>query len=298
MNRFGDGTRVVGVHVQAQRPVEQPAHALVPHVRHRATGRRGVGLGLAEEPLDLMLLLVVRLPALDVHLAVAAVAVVGGRPVQVNPIHHHHGGVFPVPPVEMDDPTGARDHPAAGRDLAHQHPVGAHRGRNFTVCVECDHRPNVRAERAHLVLVLGGPHRANLLKAQGGVGHDEAGVQVLSGGVHDVVVLLAVHLEAAADVIDFAVAKAHRAILQHVARAQVGRGAQNQHGTALFCPRGGLGPRRTGAQRQGQHGPKQGGQINGFHRSGCRSGNEIGCARWGAFGRRRLKLGRRRTSWR
>ena len=197
----------------------------------------------------------------------------------------------------MDDPAGPGNHPSAGGDLAHQHPVGAHGGGDFTVRVERNHRTNVRAERADLVLILGGPHRANFLEPQGGVGHNEPRVQMLSGGVHDVVVLLAVHLKAAADVIDFAVPEPHCAIFQDVARSQVGGGAQNQHGTALFCPGGGLSPRRRGAQHQGQRGPKQGGQINGFHRSGCRSGNEIECARWDAFGRRCPKLGRRRTSW-
>ena len=66
-------------------------------------------------------------------------------------------------------------------------------------------------------------------KAQGGVGHDEARVQVLAGGVDDVVVLLAVDLKAAADVVDFAVAEAHGTVFEDVACAEMGRGPQNEY---------------------------------------------------------------------
>ena len=34
VHRLGDGTGVVGVNVQAKRPVKQPAHAFVAHVGH------------------------------------------------------------------------------------------------------------------------------------------------------------------------------------------------------------------------------------------------------------------------
>ena len=173
-----------------------------------------------------MLLLVVGLATLQVHLAVFVVTVVGRRPIEVNAIHHDHGRVFPVPPIEMHDAARAGDHAAAGRDLAHQDAIRAHRGRDFTVCVEGNHRPNVGTEGAHLVLVLRRPNRADFLQPQGGVGHDEARVQVLACGVDDVVVLLTVDLETAADVIDFAVSKAHGTIFQNVACAQMGRGPQ------------------------------------------------------------------------
>ena len=34
-----------------------------------------------------------------------AVAVVGRRPIEVNAIHHDHGRVFPIPPIEMHNAT-------------------------------------------------------------------------------------------------------------------------------------------------------------------------------------------------
>ena len=267
VHRLGDGAGVVGVNVQAERPVKQPAHAFMTHVGHGAARCGGVSLGLAKETIDLVLLLVVRLATLDVDFAIAAVPMVGRGPVQVDAVDQGNGRVFPVPPVKVHHATRARDDASTGCDLAHQHAVGANRRWNFAVGVEGDDRTYIGAEGAHFVLILRRPDSSDFLKAQGGVGHDEAGVEVMARGVEDVVVLLAVDLKAPAHVVDFAVAEAHRAVLEDVACAEVGRGSKDEDGARLVRAGRGLGPRGQGhsAEQRSRAGREEE-VLSGFHR--------------------------------
>ena len=224
------------MHIQAQRAVEKTAHRLLSEVAHCGAGpltRFGVRLGFREEALDFVALLVVGLPLADVDFAVLPVAVMGHRPIQVDAIHGLQRGVLPVPSVEMHKGTRAADDASTWGDLPHQHAVGPHGRCDLAVRIEGDDGTHVRFERAHLCVIPGGSHRTDFLQTEGGVGGNEAGVNVPAVGLDDAVVSRTVHRAGEAHVVDFSIAKTDGCVFQGVSSAQVRRSAQNQNAFLL-----------------------------------------------------------------
>ena len=105
VDRLCDGTGIVGVHVETKRAVKKATHAFVPDIGQGTASCRCIGLCFSKKALNFMPLLVVGLSALDVHLAILSVTVVRGRPIEMDAIHHHHGGIFPIPAIKMNHST-------------------------------------------------------------------------------------------------------------------------------------------------------------------------------------------------
>ena len=134
----------------------------------------------------------------------------------------------------MHKGTRAANDAAAWGDLPHQYAVGPHGWCNLAVRIEGDDGTHVRFERAHLCVVSGSAYGTDFLQSKGGVGSDEAGVNVATVRFNDAVVARAIHRTCEPDVIDFSIAKTDGRIFQGVSSAQMRRAAQNQYALLLI----------------------------------------------------------------
>ena len=134
----------------------------------------------------------------------------------------------------MHKGTRAADYASSRGDLPHQHAVGPHGRCDLTVRIEGDDGAHVRFERAHFRIIPSGAHGTDFLQTEGGVGGDEAGVNVATVRFNDAVVARAIHRTGEPDVIDFSIAKTDSRIFQGVSSAQMRRAAQNQNALLLI----------------------------------------------------------------
>jgi len=90
------------------------------------------------------------------------VAVMCRRPVEVDAINGSQRGIFPIPPIEMNERTRATDRSAPRCDLAHQHAICPHRRSDFTVRIESNDAAYVRLECPHFSIISRGANGSNL----------------------------------------------------------------------------------------------------------------------------------------
>ena len=239
---FDDFLAVVGVQVQGFGTVKYAGQGRQPQVFLAAGRELAVGAGFTEKLFEVAQLVFAGFLAAVQHggVFVGAEAEHHRGPGQVLAVVGAHHGVLPVPGIELHHAALAAQQAAARGGLGQQHAVGAHRGRDVRIGVVGNDGPHVGVQRAHLLLVHGGPDGLHLRQAQRGVGHYQAGIQVLPGRIDGFETrFISGEARGRAGIRQAAFVKSHRGVGHHRAVADVQRGARDEHRPGLG--RGGRG---------------------------------------------------------
>ncbi len=224
--------------VQVLRTGENPAHGF--KTRIFFLGRRflAVGFGFAEKAMELgqrlFVLVFGGLVGVAVRRAEAAARLPVG-PVEVDAVVGADSGIFPVPGVELHHGGGAGDQAAGGYDLRLQHPLRAHGGLHIGIGVVGHDGTGVGVEAAGFGVVDGGAHGLDFHQAQAGVGGDEPRVYVFARGVEYSGIFRPVQTNRGrvGYEAEFALFKGNGAVGDHLAVAQLRRGAEDEDGAGL-----------------------------------------------------------------